>query len=237
MGRRVIVTRSEPGAGDTADRLAALGFMPVLAPMLSLQATGERVPDLGGAQGLVFTSANGVRFFCDQSDRRDFAAWCVGPATFEAARRAGFADCRNADGDGAGLADHVAALCDPAAGPLVHVANAAARGDVAARLRAAGFGIVFAPLYAATPARDLPGPARAALSGQEPCIVLIHSAKGAAAFAGLAGGIALARHGLAAISPAAAKPLDGRAFAAAAIARTPNETALVAALAGLDATL
>lgn len=237
MARAIIVTRSEPGAGETAYRLAALGFMPVLSPMLRLQTTGESLPELGGVQGLIFTSANGVRFFCDQSDRRDLVAWCVGPATCDAAVHAGFANCRNADGDGAGLADHVAAHSSPQVGRFVHIANAAARGDVAARLRTAGFEVVFARIYEAVAADALPPSVHAALAGDQASILLVHSAKGAAALAALVRDIDLSRHGLAAISLAAARPLAGRRFAAVAIANAPNEDALVAELLRLDATL
>ena len=34
--RRVWVTRAEPGAARTADRLTALGFTPIVAPLLTL---------------------------------------------------------------------------------------------------------------------------------------------------------------------------------------------------------
>ncbi|WP_392354638.1 hypothetical protein V8F63_04600 [Brevundimonas sp. LF-1] len=34
--RRVWVTRAEPGAARTADRLTALGFEPVVVPLLTL---------------------------------------------------------------------------------------------------------------------------------------------------------------------------------------------------------
>ncbi|MBX6747830.1 MAG: uroporphyrinogen-III synthase, partial [Acetobacteraceae bacterium] len=43
-GPAVLVTRPEPGAEETARRLVALGFRPVLAPALVLEPRPFRLP-------------------------------------------------------------------------------------------------------------------------------------------------------------------------------------------------
>ena len=116
--------------------------------MLALTPTGAALAPLEGVQGLLFTSANGVRAFCEASARRDLTAWCVGPATLKAAQLAGFTTCEHGDGNSEDLADLVIAKARADAGKLIHVANAAAAGQLAQRLGGAGFGVEFAPLYA-----------------------------------------------------------------------------------------
>src|SRR5690349_12810995 len=101
--KRVAITRAQPGADETASRLRALGAEPILAPLLSIVPCASNT-NVAGADALIFTSANGVRAFPDVQHARDIAVLTVGDATAEAARTAGFANVRSADGDVEALA-------------------------------------------------------------------------------------------------------------------------------------
>jgi len=226
----VIITRAEPGNGQTAARLNGVGLPYICAPMLVITPTETKLPSLEEAQGLLFTSANGVRAFCAASDRRDLTAWCVGPATLTAARTAGFAKLEHADGNADDLADLVRLKANQADGKLLHVANKDAAGNLALSLRSTGFRVEFAPLYAAERVRFAPSGVLEALKSGESCTVLVHSAKGAAAFAGVLEEVDLSAHILVAVSEAAAHPLKGHGFGKIRIAERPNEAALMEAL-------
>lgn len=234
MSLPVIVTRAEPGATETMERLKAMGFAAIASPMLALAPLDAAVPDLSSVAHLVFTSANGVRFFAGASPLRTAVAWCVGPSTAAAAREAGFADVREGKGDAADLAADMTAALPSGTEGILHVANEAAAGELVARLKAAGYGADFLALYETRPADDLSPEAEAALAAGPAC-VLIHSAKAAAAFAWAAG--ALDRAIVIAISDAAARPLAGREIAALHVAAAPNEDALLDALAGAAGSL
>lgn len=109
----VIVTRAEPGAAETMARLAEAGYRAIAAPMLTLAPLDVTLPDLSGVAHLVFTSANGVRFFASASGKRVAMAWCVGPSTAEAARAAGFAQVHEGRGDAVALAEDILAVLPP----------------------------------------------------------------------------------------------------------------------------
>jgi len=226
----VIITRAEPGNGQTAARVREAGLPYICAPMLVISPMETGLPPLVDVQGLLLTSANGVRAFCAVSDRRDLTAWCVGPATLQAAKEAGFERLEHADGNAKDLAELVLAKASKAAGALVHVANVAAAGNLAKQLCEAGFTVEFAPLYAAEPQKTAAEGVIEALKARETCTVLVHSAKGADAFANLLGEEDYARHQIVAVSEAAAKPLTGYGFGKIHIAKRPNETALLEAL-------
>ena len=63
-------------------------FAPVVSPVLTVARTEGAIP-LDEAQGLLFTSANGVAQFAARTADRRLPALCVGEMTAEAARRAG----------------------------------------------------------------------------------------------------------------------------------------------------
>lgn len=226
----VLVTRSAPGCFETAERLEAEGFEAVISPAIEICPLPTALPDLEPISGLVFTSANGVRAFCDRSARRDFTAWCVGPATTESAMAAGFQSVHNADGDAETLADIIIQRNEPSATRLLHVANDAAAGNLVKSLENAGFAAEFAPLYTTRPASALAPKAQCALSGGRLSSILVHSAKGAAGLLPAVRAERVDTTCLVAISDRAARPLQTLAWNRIQIADAPNEDALINAL-------
>lgn len=234
----VIITRAEPGASETAARVRALGAEPILASVLSLQSDPNvPLPALKTLSGLVFTSANGVRVFAERETDRTLTAWCVGPATATAAREAGFSHVRESAGNAVDLAEFIAANATSSERPLLHVANAAAKGDLKAELERLGFAVQFAPLYLMQPADTLPEAAIKAITQDAPAIVLIHSAKGAERFAALSADLPIRTLSAIAISEPAAAPLANLALQTIFWVDAPNEDSLLNALEAAIATL
>jgi uroporphyrinogen-III synthase len=233
----IIVTRAEPGAAETVARLRACGWEAVSAPMLSLnELPGTHLPSGSDISGLIFTSANGVRAYTKRAKERALPAWCVGPATATAARTAGFTDVRESAGNAKDLADFIVAHATPGDRPLLHVANAAAVGQLQQDLTNRGYRVAFAPLYEMRPAQDLPDALTRLIAVGTPAILLLHSAKGAAATSALIRTlpdtwtmVAISEQ---AIAPIAA-PQSDRVF----LADIPNEDGLMAALDSAIATL
>ncbi|MCR9268560.1 MAG: uroporphyrinogen-III synthase [Hyphomonadaceae bacterium] len=234
----IIVTRADPGAQQTAERLGAVRLTPIVVPMLTLETIQDQdlVPP-EQISGLVFTSANGVRTYADRDGNRTQTAWCVGPATAEAAREAGFSDIRESAGNAVDLANFIAAHSQPEAKPLLHVANEAATGSLQETLNALGFEVVFAPLYRMRPTPRIPSLLSELIGTGAPAVALFHSAKGAAAFANLMPGVDLSNWSAVCISEQASKPLKGLRFGALHLAEAPNEDGLFAALERAIATL
>lgn len=224
----MIVTRTLPGADETADRLRALGYLAIVSPMLRIVETGLDPHVLEGIRDIVFTSANGVRAFHSAGVAAGpMTAWCVGPSTAETARAAGFGEVVEGEGDAADLARLILASRDRRAGPVLHIANTAAAGNLVSALRIGGLNARFAAPYHTEAAPSLSDEAMAALKAG-PAVILVHSAKGADALAQAAAPLETAV--IVAISPAAAAPLAGLSAGPVHVAERPNEDALMAAL-------
>lgn len=170
----VLVTRPEPGGPETAARVAALGWTPVLAPALVLR---PRVFVIRRVQALLLTSRAAARALPAPVPGLPILA--VGEATAAEARRRGWADCRAADGTAKDLARLAKAALDPAAGPLLLAVGEGYALDLAADLRADGFRVIRRIAYAAEPAESLPEGAIRALAGGRVGAVLFHSPRSA----------------------------------------------------------
>ena len=224
--RRVWVTRAEPGAARTADRLTALGFTPLVAPLLTLAPLPgalDATPDPAAVAVLALTSPNGVEAFAPLIPRfRDHPVFAVGDATAEAARTAGFTDVRSASGDIHALARLIAAEAPP--GPLLAPGAREPAGDLPALLPDRP--VQRLPVYAAF---ETHAPAPATFDA-----VMLHSPRAARALASsLAADLPrAAASGRVAIciSEAAATPLRSFDFTEIRIAVAPDEPAMLSAL-------
>jgi len=170
----VLVTRPEPGGAETAARLSALGWRPLLAPALVLAPRGFTLP---ACQAVLLTSRAAARALPAPASLPLLA---VGEATAEAARAAGWAQAEAAAGTAADLARLAAARLDPQAGPLLLAVGQGYALDLAADLRGRGFRVLRRIAYAARPATALPEPVRDALAaGEAPSAILFHSPRSA----------------------------------------------------------
>lgn len=126
----LLLTRPRPQSEHFA-RLAASALPPheaVIAPLTDIVPLPVASDAFAGARGLVLTSANAVAMVAHLAP---MPAWCVGAATAQAARSAGF-DVRISGGDAAHLIADLASARP--AGPLVHAHGVHLAADLSARL-------------------------------------------------------------------------------------------------------
>jgi len=165
------VTRTADGTNKTARAVDAMGHKAIIAPVLAVETLEVRLDQPFDA--VMFTSRNGVHAFAALSARRDAPTWCVGDATAEAAREAGFDAIVSAEGDVETLFE----LMKAKAPRHFHYLYASAKqpsAPLTAWLWAEGFRVSQTPVYdtvAADPALSDADIARITH-------VLIHSARG-----------------------------------------------------------
>lgn len=217
MSGLLAVLRPEPGNAATAARAEAAGYAVLRLPLFAVVPVAWTPPDPRDHDGLVLTSASTVRHAGTPIDR--FGALpviAVGEQTATAARSAGL---------------EVAAVGTSDAGA---VATLLAERGIARALHLGGqdhaavVGVSRAvAVYASEPVEVAPGEV-ARIAGQT---ALLHSARAARRLAMLLDTAAIPREGIriAAFSPAIAAAA-GTGWQALAIAPTPSDAALFAAI-------
>lgn len=146
----VLITRPEPGGSETAARVAALGFAPILAPGLVLAPTPFTPPR--HAQAVLLTSRAAARAM----PALGLPILAVGEGTAAEATARQLGPVEAAAGDAHALAALAAARLDPAAGPLLLAVGAGYGQELAQALRALGFRVLRRIAYRASPAVSLP---------------------------------------------------------------------------------
>jgi uroporphyrinogen-III synthase len=213
--KKVLVLRPEPGASATASQALKLGLDAIAVPLFEIEPIEWRLPDQGGLDGLLLTSANAIRFGgAAMGALRGLEVYAVGDATADAARGAGFTVAATGDSGVDGLLKSI----DPKL-RLLHPCGADRREPH-------GQTPEITPLIVYR-SREIDAPDLAGIDGS---IALIHSPRAGRRFADLVDSrdsIAIA-----AISDAAAEAA-GTGWKSVNVAERPNDDALLALAARL----
>lgn len=222
----VLVTRPQPGAAETEAALRALGYRPVLAPLLTIEPLPGPPIDLTGFDAVAVTSANGLRALAGRSAERALPLYAVGERTAALARDAGFREVHAAGGDVISLSRLLSGR-----GPRVlHVAGE----DVAGELAPADVVVTRITTYRAMPVDDLPDAAATALREGQVAYVALFSPRTAGVFvrlvqkAGLS--VPVGRLTALCISAAVARAVQGFGFTETRVAVQPDAASLLALL-------
>jgi uroporphyrinogen-III synthase len=171
----ILITRPEPGAYETAQRVAALGFQPVMAPLLDIAPLPVSWPASGRIQAILVTSGSAVPLL--PVSHHHLPLFAVGGATAARARAAGFSHVSSADGDAKALAALVAQSCNRLACPLLLACGRNQGTAIAADLRARGFAVLRRVVYLAMPLPYLPAAALDAFNSGTLAAALFFSAE------------------------------------------------------------
>jgi uroporphyrinogen-III synthase len=229
---RMLVTRAEPDAAETAARLEALGIAAVCAPLLERATLHTSLPAPQGFAAMAVTSANALRALEERNalaPYRGLRLFAVGERTAGAARALGFGDVVSAGGTLTQLAAEIAAAHPQ--GPIFYPTARHQSGDLAKALAPAGIMVVSTKVYEMRAASALPDEVFATLATKGFTAALFYSHRTAEIFvelsAGLDGG---ARRHLAALclSEQVAEPLISAQFVRIALPDHPSEEAMMA---------
>ena len=228
----VLITRPAAAAVETARRVAAAGFTPLVSPVLDTVMCPARLPPVAGVQAVLLTSANAVPAL--SMEYHHLPVFAVGDATAVAARTAGFSRVTSAAGNAADLVGLVRRLCDPDGGGLLFPGAARLAADIAKPLRLAGFRVTRRIVYRTAPASGLDAAACDGLRAGLVAAAMFFSPGSARAF------VALVRAGLPptcvatvdaiAISEPVAAALAPLPWQRIRVARLPNQDEMVALL-------
>lgn len=227
----VLITRPLPDGEATAARVAARGFRPLLAPMLTIRTHPigpEALP--AGLVAIALTSGNAIPGL--PAALHPLPLFAVGDATAAKARAAGFAAVASAAADAAALATLLARAAP--LGPLLLAVGEGQGAALEQTLRAQGREVHCRVLYTAEPATSLPAEAVAALRGGSVHAALFFSAETARTFVHLAGAAGLADAldtvTACAIGRSAAVALEALRWRQIRLAAHPTQDAMLALL-------
>jgi uroporphyrinogen-III synthase len=226
----VLVTRPEPGATATATLLLAMGFQPIVAPLLTIHPLAVTLPAPGDVQAILVASRQAVPPL--PAEFLAVPLLAVGDATAEAARAHGFQTVSSAEGDATALARLARRLCKPSGGPLLLATGLGQGFRLEGLLADAGFTVLRREVYTAHPVPALPPSAQEMLTTAQAGWVLLFSGETASCLSRLVRATdrlaGIRPLSLAALSPSVAEAARDLPWRSIHVAMTPTENAVLA---------
>ena len=217
---RIAITRPQVDGERSAKILRAQGHDVLLAPLMRVEPIEADVS--GTWSAIVITSANAPAALHESRDLLALPLFAVGARSAEAARDAGFANVTSADGD---VHDLVRLIAEQprADTPLLYLAGETRSADLVGELTRRGIKAEMRIVYRAVTALDA---------------VLHYSTRSAENFIAGARNVGIAHEAFAVrhlcLSAQVAAPLQAAGVANVAVAKHPDEAALVELLGPLS---
>ena len=209
-----------------------MGFVPQVAPLLTIARLPTILPPPDGLRAIVVASQHAVPQLPES--HRNLPLFAVGDATAEVARRHGFVRVSSADGDAPALASLVASSLTRGGQPLLLAAGLGQGHHLSRLLTGRGFAVERHEVYVATAASFLPEAARVMIGANRQGRVLLFSRETALCLSRLTqetdllGGFSTLD--LAAISRPVAEAVRHLPWRSIRVAMAPTETAVLALL-------
>ena len=231
---RLVVTRPQTDSERTAAVLRARGHAVLVAPLLRVEPVKA---DLSGTWGgVIVTSANAPGAIAGNSARAALVKlplFAVGQRSADAARGSGFADVTSAGGDVRDLVQLIAERHADAAVPLLYLAGEDRAADLVADLAGHGVAAEMAVVYRAVTA-PFPPELIAALQAGDVDAVLHFSRRSVENYIAGARQAGIIEQALAVrhfcLARPIAEPLSGAGAGSIAVAKRPDEAALLGLL-------
>ena len=229
----MLLTRPEPDAQASLQRLNALGIQAISEPLMVRQTLETSLPPADGFAAMALTSVNGLRALADRGQLQDFIdlpVYAVGARTAFEAQAAGFTKVF----DAGGTLDELINILSRAGldGPVFYPAARHLSGDLAKALSPFGVMVVTSRIYEMVAVDSISQGLVTALENREIGAALFYSRRTAEIF------VALmetrldksARSALAilCLSEGVAEPLMAAHFNRISLADRPDEEAMMA---------
>ena len=227
----LLLTRPKQDSELLAERLAKMGHVTLIEPLLTLRFLANQPINFTDVQAILLTSANAVRALQPQKINIQLPVFAVGKMTAEAAKSLGFVNVTNASGNVNDLVRSIRNKLRPELGQIVHIAAASVAGDLIGQLKTAGYKVRKITIYETIPTRNFRTKTRDALSTNSLDGVLLYSPRSARTFVDI-----LRRENLSliskklnlyALSEAIADAASNLVWQKCFVASEPNENALL----------
>jgi uroporphyrinogen-III synthase len=230
---RILITRPEPDGERTAQKLRARGCDVLLAPVLEIRLLDQANLGAGPWDAVAMTSANAAHALERHARRLEvmrLPVLTVGRRSAEAARMVGFTDIASADGNEPALA-HLIGSRLVGGNRILYLAGEDRAGDLAAAVAPHGVKVDTIVVYRAVAADCLPEVVTVALRAGEVNGVLHFSRRSAAIYLDCARAAGVLDSALKpfqyCISKAVTEPLMAAGAKQVAVAKSPEENALL----------
>ena len=178
----ILLTRPLEDCSEMILKLQSLGNQVSHLPLLTIDKVSYDETDLLNLKGIIFTSANAVKYLDVKKIDKKLLCFCVGDATEKKARGSGFQNIITAGGNVENLKELIFQNFEPKSGKIIYVSGETISVDLDQKLLKEGFNIKRIVNYRAIHTKSFNDDFAEKLKVNMPDIVYIYSQNSALNF-------------------------------------------------------
>ena len=147
----ILFTRPLEDCHDMILKFQSLGHKISHLPLINIEGLKYEFPNYSEFKGIIFTSANAIKFLDIRSIDKKLKCFCVGNATEKKARSVGFQNVFAAEGNVSNLKELILQNFKPSDGKLIYISGEIISSDLDKELISSGYTIERLINYRANP--------------------------------------------------------------------------------------
>jgi len=181
----ILLTRPIEDSNKIALNFQSLGHQVTFMPVVSIEALKYENINFSNFEGIIFTSANAIKFLEVKDINKNIICFCVGSRTEEKARKVGFQNVFAADGNVDNLKELILLNFNTSQGKLLYVSGEVISNDLDQQLVSEGYKIDRIVNYKVNPIKKFDNSFIEKLKQKMPDIVYVYSQNSAISFLNL----------------------------------------------------
>jgi uroporphyrinogen-III synthase len=137
----ILLTRPLEDCSEMIIKFKSLGHQVSHLPLLSIEKIDYDQINFSDYKGIIFTSANAVKYLDHKNIDKNFLCFCVGSATEKKARSAGFQNVIAAEGNVGNLKELILQNFDQKDGQLIYISGETISVDLDQQLTNEGYSV------------------------------------------------------------------------------------------------
>ena len=178
----ILLTRPLEDCSEMIVKFQSLGHQVSHLPLLKIERVDYGEIDFSDYKGIIFTSANAIKFLDTKTVDKKFLCFCVGSATEKKARSAGFQNVISAEGNVKNLKELILRNFDKKKGKIIYVSGETISADLDQQLLKEGYNIKRIINYRSIHIENFNGNFVEKLKMNMPDIVYVYSQNSALSF-------------------------------------------------------
>jgi len=178
----ILITRPLEDCSEMILKFQSLGHQVSHLPLLKIDKVKYEEINFSDFKGIIFTSANAIKFLDVRSIDKKILCFCVGNTTEKKARSVGFQNVITAEGNVENLKELILQNFDPKGGKLIYVSGKSISIDLEKELLEEGYNIQRIINYQTNPNEKFDENFINELKQKIPDIVYVYSQNSAASF-------------------------------------------------------
>ena len=178
----ILLTRPFDDCRELLLKFKSLGHIVSHIPVISIQKITYESPDFALFKGIIFTSANAIKFLDTQKIDKKIKCFCVGSATEKAAKMKGFQNIYVASGNVENLKEIIIQNFATSEGKLIYVTGQIISSDLDKKLNTEGYNLERIINYKAIEQEKFNSDEIEKLKEKTPDVVYVYSQNSAISF-------------------------------------------------------